>query len=62
LEVQHPTLQEDQIETNELAILEQQSLQYLQTIDPFFHTVHTKTKTNKIPRLSSTLTALSSII
>jgi hypothetical protein len=40
LEVTQPTTQEDQVEVEELTMLKEESLQALQTLDPFVHTVH----------------------
>jgi hypothetical protein len=40
LEVTQPTTQEDQIEVEELTTLKEDSLQTLQTLDPFIHTIH----------------------
>jgi hypothetical protein len=41
LRVQQPTAQEDEVKITNLASLEKESLQYLQTLDPFCHTVST---------------------
>jgi replication factor A1 len=38
VQVQQPTAQEDQVEITEPTTLEKESLQYLQTLDPFLHT------------------------
>jgi hypothetical protein len=39
--VQQPTSQEDQVEITDHVVLEKESLQYLQTLDHFLHTVST---------------------
>jgi hypothetical protein len=41
MRVQQPTSQEDQVEITDPVALEKESLQYLQTLDPFLHTVST---------------------
>jgi hypothetical protein len=41
VQVQQPTTHEDQVEITDPVALEKESLQYLQTLDPFLHTVST---------------------